>query len=229
MTNKISVFLPTRKGSERVLNKNTRPFAGITGGLLEIKLEQLIRVTAIDEIVLSTNDPASIEVASHFKCAKLKVIERPDFLALSTTNLQDLITYVPSICSHDHILWTHVTSPFTNTDQYKKAIETYRSALKSRKYDSLMSGKWFQNFLWSPNKKEVINKESDLKWPRTQDLSKWFEVDSAIFLASKKIYIRMGDRIGHQPFLFAQSSIHSFDIDWEDDFKLAESIYQYGS
>ena len=31
---KIAFFLPTRKGSERVKNKNTRPFAGIEGGLI---------------------------------------------------------------------------------------------------------------------------------------------------------------------------------------------------
>ena len=35
MGNKIAFFLPTRKGSERVRNKNTRPFAGIEGGLIK--------------------------------------------------------------------------------------------------------------------------------------------------------------------------------------------------
>ena len=39
---KISFFLPTRKGSERVKNKNTRPFAGIKGGLVENKIKQLL-------------------------------------------------------------------------------------------------------------------------------------------------------------------------------------------
>ena len=35
MSEKIAFFLPTRKGSERVKSKNTRPFAGIEGGLVE--------------------------------------------------------------------------------------------------------------------------------------------------------------------------------------------------
>jgi len=42
MNNKISFFLPTRKGSERVKNKNTRPFANIEGGLVENKIRQLL-------------------------------------------------------------------------------------------------------------------------------------------------------------------------------------------
>ena len=37
---KIAFFLPTRKGSERVVNKNTRTFAGVEGGILKIKLQQ---------------------------------------------------------------------------------------------------------------------------------------------------------------------------------------------
>ena len=42
MKKPIAFFLPTRKGSERVKNKNTRPFAGIQGGLMENKIRQLV-------------------------------------------------------------------------------------------------------------------------------------------------------------------------------------------
>ena len=42
MSEKIAFFLPTRKGSERVKSKNTRPFAGIEGGLVENKIKQLL-------------------------------------------------------------------------------------------------------------------------------------------------------------------------------------------
>ena len=41
MSEKIAFFLPTRKGSERVKNKNTRPFAGSEGGLVENKIKHL--------------------------------------------------------------------------------------------------------------------------------------------------------------------------------------------
>lgn len=56
MNNKISFFLPTRKGSERVKNKNTRPFANIEGGLVENKIRQLLSTKFIDEIIFSSND-----------------------------------------------------------------------------------------------------------------------------------------------------------------------------
>lgn len=102
---KFAFFLPTRKGSERVKNKNTKPFAGIEGGLIENKIRQLVNTELIDEIILSTNDETCIEVASKYASdTRLKIIPRPDELCLSSTNLQDLIKYVPTITDADHII-----------------------------------------------------------------------------------------------------------------------------
>jgi CMP-N-acetylneuraminic acid synthetase len=226
MNKKISVFLPTRKGSERVKNKNTRPFSVYKGGLLQLKLEQLILVTSIQEIILSSNDENALKIGKEFesKSDKIKVIERPDFLALSNTKLSDLVEYVPSVCSFDHILWTHVTSPFVTNLDYENAIVSYFTEIE-KGFDSLMSVRHYQNFLWDKNQSKIINKISELKWPRTQDLKIWFEINSAIFIAAKKIYENENDRIGTNPFLFKQNELQSFDIDWEEDFELAELIF----
>ena len=55
MKQNVNVFLPMRAGSERVPNKNTKPFSGVQGGLCKIKLEQLINCNLIDTILVSTN------------------------------------------------------------------------------------------------------------------------------------------------------------------------------
>lgn len=228
MNNKISVFLPTRAGSERVKNKNTRDFAGVKGGLLSIKLDQLLSLSKVKEVVLSTNDEASIAVAhKHLTNTKLKLIRRPDHLAQSQTNLTDLVNYVPSICNNEHILWTHVTSPLVIAEDYEQAIDLYFENI-NQGYDSLMSVKEIQNYIWSESGNKVLNrKEGDLKkWPRTQDLEKIFEVNSAIFIASKKIYKEEQDRIGLRPYLLKHSSLQSVDVDWEEDFKIAEKLYK---
>jgi N-acylneuraminate cytidylyltransferase len=228
MNNEVSIFLPTRAGSERVGNKNTRNFAGVEGGLLAIKLEQLLSLSKVKEVVLSTNDEASIEVAQNFLFnPKLKLIQRPDHLAQSLTNLTDLVDYVPTICSSEHILWTHVTSPLVNAVDYETAINLYFEKM-TENYDSLMSVKEIQNYVWSKNKNKVSNRKDDdlKKWPRTQDLEKVYEVNSAIFIASKKIYKKEIDRIGKKPYLLIHSFLQSIDVDWEDDFKIAEKLYE---
>ena len=87
MSDKVAFFLPTRKGSERVKNKNTRPFAGDEGGLVEIKIKQLFATKHIDEILFSSNDEKCIAVAEKYRSdSRLKIIPRPNELCLSTTN-----------------------------------------------------------------------------------------------------------------------------------------------
>ena len=220
----ISVFLPTRKGSERVLNKNTRDFAGEQGGLLKLKLIELLGSKKISEIVLSTNDASSIKVAEQFSDARLNIVQRPEYLALSSTSLQDLVKYVPGVCKNEHILWTHVTSPFVETSDYDKIISDYFFNL-NKGYDSLMSVKAIRNFIWDKDLNDIINRNNNEKWPRTQDLKVLYEIDSAVFISSNINYTKFKDRIGSQPFLYELDSIKSFDVDWEEDFKLAEVLY----
>src|SRR5436190_1623107 len=146
MKRDICFFLPTRKGSQRVKSKNTRPFAGIEGGILELKLRQLMSCTTLSRIVLSTNDELSMEIAAKLdpKQERIKVIARPEHLCLDTTVLTDLIAYVPQIVEESHIIWGHTTTPFVKAEDYDKGIEEYFSRVKAG-YDSLISVMPLQN------------------------------------------------------------------------------------
>ena len=73
MADKVTFFLPTRKGSERVKNKNTRTFAGIEGGILKIKIGQLLQVERVSSIVISTNDLETIAVAKSFNLSLIHI------------------------------------------------------------------------------------------------------------------------------------------------------------
>lgn len=225
MSEKIAFFLPTRKGSERVKSKNTRPFAGIEGGLVENKIKQLLATKHIDEILFSSNDEMCIAIAEKYASdSRLRIIPRPNELCLSTTNLQDLICYVPTITNADHILWGHVTTPLVEAKVYDTAIEQYLSKI-TKGYDSLVSVKELKNFLLNQEGK-LVNKTTDIPWPRTQDLEPLYEINHAIFLAKRSVYTEQKNRIGQKPLLYIMDEIHSKDIDWEEDFKIAEIMYK---
>ena len=225
MSEKIAFFLPTRKGSERVKSKNTRPFAGIEGGLVENKIKQLLATKHIDEILFSSNDEMCIAIAEKYASdSRLRIIPRPNELCLSTTNLQDLICYVPTITNADHILWGHVTSPLVEAKVYDTAIEQYLSKI-TKGYDSLVSVKELKNFLLNQEGK-LVNNTTDIPWPRTQDLEPLYEINHAIFLAKRSVYTEQKNRIGQKPLLYIMDEIHSKDIDWEEDFKIAEIMYK---
>lgn len=223
---KYSIFIPVRKGSKRVIKKNTRDFAGIEGGLLNLKLTQLTKLPKDFEIIVSTNDAECFEIARTFqdKIKKLKLIERSDELSSSSTPLIELIKHAGKECSGDFILWSHVTSPFCTADIYINAINEYEKSI-SGEYDSLISGRNYKEFIFDKNSGKIVNNPTGLDWPRTQDLPDWFEINNAIFLTSRKNFLE-GKRMGSRPILLSQNKIVSLDIDEEADFKIAEAVYE---
>lgn len=223
--NKVAFYLPTRKGSERVKNKNTRPFADFNDGLVENKVRQLLSTKLIDEIIFSSNDEECIAVADKYSNdSRLKIIPRPDELCLSSTNLQDLICYVPTITDADHILWGHVTTPLADAEQYDNGIKLYFDKLNEG-YDSLVGVTELKNFLLN-KEGTLINNTTSIPWPRTQDLEPLYEINHTMFLAKREVYVEQKNRIGRKPLLHVMDEIHSFDIDWPDDFIIAEVMYK---
>ena len=223
---KVSCFLPCRAGSERVPKKNIKPFASFKKGLIEIKLQQLNVCDQVDQVVLSTNDEEIISYANALSLKKLKLHIREEHLSNSATSTDELVKLAHDITDGEHIIWTHVTSPFYNADLYGSAIQKYFSAL-SEGYDSLMSVKELRSFIWSDN--GPLNYDRSIeKWPRTQTLKPLYEIDSGVFINSKKNYESMDDRIGRKPYLLVSPGNSGFDIDWPEDFALAESMLTNG-
>ena len=91
-----------------------------------------------------------------------------------------------------------------------------------------MSVTKIQKFLW--NKTEPINYDKSIeKWPRTQTIEPIYEVNSGAFIADINIYKSLNDRIGNKPYLYTLSDKEAFDIDWADDFDIAEVLWsKYG-
>lgn len=226
---KYAFFLPTRKGSERVINKNTRPFAGIEGGILKVKLDQLLAVDRISTIIVSTNDEATIKIAESYNNPRIKVVERPEYLCLSSTVIQDFINYIPTIVDAEHIFWVHTTAPFADIKVLNDALDVYeKKVLFEKEYDSLLSVTKIQQFLWSEKENKCVNHDrTKVLWPRTQDLEPLYEINHAFYINSKENFLKIHDRIGIKPYLYELDKIHSLDIDWGDDFALAEIVYNY--
>ncbi len=223
----VHIFLPCRKGSERIPDKNTKDFASIKGGLLKIKLDQLTKIGNIDSIVVSSNDELVLEFSQKYSDSRILIDERPDHLGSSSTKTDELIKYFPSIIEEGHVLWTHVTSPFINANDYEKIIKCYFDKLDIG-YDSLMSVLKLQGFIWDESR-PVSYQRDPLNWPMTQNIKPLYEVDSGVFLSSIANYRKFNDRIGKKVFLYQQDKNKSVDIDWPEDFSFAESLWKFNN
>lgn len=233
MPRQLTVFLPCRAGSERVRDKNTRPFAGHEGGLLGVKLDTLASVGSITSVVLDSNDPKVLDYGHQRQKswqghARLIVRERPDHLGASTTTTDSLIRYALDTLTGDDLLWTHVTSPLVPSTRIEEAIAAYH-ARDPEQYDSLMSVTALKTFIWADNQRgpHPINYDTTpLRWPRTQDLTPLYEVNSALFIVPFALARHRRDRIGERPQLFVLDRLEAADVDWEEDFLLAETLYR---
>ncbi|RDU57135.1 acylneuraminate cytidylyltransferase [Helicobacter sp. MIT 00-7814] len=219
---KISVFLPCRKGSQRVINKNTRPFGNFKFGLLQIKLQQLLSAANIDRIYLSSDDEVILDFAKKLKNEKIVIHKRNEFLSSNSASADMLVNHALDLIQEGVILWTHVTSPFFTQKEYENAITLYKENLP--KFDSLMSVTALKGFFWDKN--GAINYDRSLmRWPPTQDTNILYEINSACFIAGVDIY-KNGDRIGQNPYLYAIDKIKGVDIDYEEDFFMAQSLFK---
>ncbi len=61
---KITAVIPIRSGSQRVKDKNLRPFADTN--LMELKIKNLLQVPELDSIIVNTNSEEAIDVVN--KC-----------------------------------------------------------------------------------------------------------------------------------------------------------------
>ena len=62
--------------------------------------------------------------------------------------------------------------------------------------------------------------------PNTQDLKKLYKINNTFFLTSAKNYKIKKNRIGSKIYFLNIKKTKSFDIDWFEDFKIAEKIYE---
>lgn len=221
---KINVFLPCKKNSTRIKNKNKRIFAKVDHGLINIKLNQLINAKLIDKIYLSTNDSKIIRFAKKLRSEKIVIHSRVDSsLSKDGTVTQKLIDHAMKIIPDGHILWTHVTSPFVDSKMYDKVIKKYKNII-NLKFDSLMTVTKIKGFVWD-EKKSINYNYKKTKWPKTQEIKPLNKINSAIFLNSRSNYIKFNNRIGNNPFMYELPRFLGVDIDDVEDFYLAEFLF----
>lgn len=222
----ISFFIPIRKGSKRVKDKNIKPLPGYKFGVTELKIKQLLRLRKLlkkqkkkdlnkFEFVVSTDCPRTKKYLIKFKW--LKIHNRSKNLA-TDDSLDLLIKEVPKICTGKYILWTHVTSPFFNENDYLNfLIEFFKN--KNQKNKSAFSADIINKFIFSKKNGWVSHDAKRKKWPRTQDLNDLYLANSAAFIAEKEVYKKNKDRLCKNTFPILTRNISGFDLDNKKDFQ----------
>ena len=213
---KIKALVAVRSGSQRVVNKNIRPFAG--SSLLEIKLNQLKRISNIDGIVVNSNDDKMLEIASNMGC---EVVKRDEYYASNQVSMSELYRNMAENVNADVIAYINATNPLLNDKTIVQAIENYKKNISQ--YDSLNSAHLIKEFLF----KENLPINYDLRHqPRSQDLPDISALNFAINIISREKMIECKNVVGYKPNIYIIDEVEATDIDNPIDFDFAEFVYK---
>ena len=218
---KITAVIPVRKGSQRVKDKNLRPFAGTT--LLDNKIQMLLKVPEIDEIVVNTNSEAAIELVElDYQGKKVRAQRREEFYASSQCSGSEFFKHLGEVTDTDLFIYTPCTSPFVKPETVSLCIKTYLKNLKENDYDCVSTVSSVKEFLWLDGKAMNYDPQNA---PNSQNLPDVVALNFGTTIISRENLIKYHNIIGKKPDFVITSDIEAIDIDTPLDFYIAEQMY----
>lgn len=213
---KIVAIVPIKLNNERTPGKNIKKFSD-GSALITVFLRTLVKVKGLDEICVFCSDPSIQE----YLIPGTKFVKRPEYLDTQQATPQDIISECMKVVSADVYMFSHCTSPFVTVEHFEECI----NAVRNGKYDSSFTGEKIQKLLWTDENKP-LNFEPD-KIPRTQDLKPIYNEIPAAYVFTKEVFLNYKRRIGINPHITEVSGVECVDIDYPEDFEIADAIYTH--
>ena len=211
---KMTAVVAVRAGSQRIKNKNIRPFSDTN--LLELKLQLLIKVKNIDEIIVNSDSDAMLKIAEKYN---VKAQKREAYFASSEATNSDFHKHIGEVTSSDFIFLAPVCSPFISVKRHVEAIDLFLNS----DCDSLTSCELVKGHLWLDGKPINYSLENV---PNSQDLPDIKKLNYGISIIEKKSMIKRKSVVGLNPKFIVIDEIESIDIDDPVTFKTAEVLYE---
>jgi CMP-N-acetylneuraminic acid synthetase len=211
-------YTPIKLNNERMPGKNTKAF---DNGYPLIQyvlrtLDDCIAERVIDEAYCFCSNP---EIQRYFpQETRVEFLLRDESLDNANATSNDIIKRFCKQVPADVYVLIHATCPFTSKAAIKRAVSLIESGVS----DSAIACKKTQSFLFDENGKAL--NFNVLKIPRTQDLTALFEPTTGLWAFNRGL-AEIGRTIGDKPALFEVAPIETIDIDYEDDFIMANIIW----
>ena len=221
MKQKVVAIIPVKKKSERVPEKNFKPFNSSGESLLEITIKKLEEVSEIDHIYISSNKK-EINIKNK---KNISIIKRDEIYCNNVTPWSDVISnVVENIPEKDDtiVMWCHTTTPLFNS--YEQALKVFLEFSK-KDYNSLVAVE---------KCKEFIIDEKGMPWnymygiwhKYSQELPNLYKIVGSLFINKLSDMKKNRYVINSDPYLFEVDSKFSIDIDTKWQFELAQILYR---
>lgn len=215
---KYSAFLPIKNESKRLPHKNFLPIAGKP--LFMWILDTLNSVQEIDEIFIDTDSDFLLNEFDISKYPKITLHERPVELRPGETSMNAILNYCIPLLKNRDIIQTHVTNPLLKSTTLSEAIKAYEHGIKNGRDSLFTVTNWYKRFYFKGN---PVNHDPKVLIP-TQDLEPLLEENSVLYIFTKDSFQKNQLRIGENPVLFPMNMLEAVDIDYREEFVMAEAL-----
>lgn len=213
MKKRVVALVPIKMNNERVPGKNIKQFSDGTP-LIRCVLETLKKVHGLDEICVYCSNP---EIKSYLPDG-VRYLCRSESLDQKTTTMNEILRCFANDVPADVYLLAHATAPFVSPETFERGL----NAVLNDGHDSAFSARKLLEFIWKDGK--PLNYALD-NIPRTQDLPLMWAETAGFYVMRSELITERSRRIGDKPFFVEVDAVEATDIDYPEDFEIANAIY----
>ena len=213
---KIAAYIPIKLNNTRTPGKNIKPFSD-GRPLCNLMFNTLAKVKNIDEKYCFCSD----ESIKKYLVPGVEFLKRSSSLDTNETQCHEITRSFIDIVNPDIIVLTHATSPFLSAE----SIETCIEKVVSGKYDSAFTVEKVQEFFWKDGK--PLNFDASAA-PRSQDLPVYYKETNGVFVFTREAFEKTNNRVGQNPFMYETPFPETIDINYPEDFVIADAVYSSG-
>lgn len=217
---KVIAFIPARKGSKRIKNKNSIQINGKP--LFEYSIEVARKSKYIDKIFFSTDFLDWHKYAINIGCEKNDL--RPDYLSTDKSRIVDAMLYEiekSNLKAYDAIVLLQPTSPYRTPELLDKAIEEYfKTETSLITIVEATEQPIFMRKIIDGKLAKIVDCSSDV---RSQDFEKIFKIVGNIYINNIK-KLNKNTVLNENEIGFIIDKKFDIDIDTIQDLEYAKKI-----
>ena len=220
-------IIPARGGSSRIKNKNLKKIG--TDTLIRKSIKTCIDSRIFDQIIVTSDSKKIINESKDLTLVHKRSEINSKGTSSSESAVKEVIDDLPDLFENQVLIYlVQCTSPFLNPESLAESYKLIMS--KSSKYNCLLSGYFFNKFIWENEKKShswlPINYDPQ-KRPRSQDKFPLFVENGAFYAFGSSNFKLTNCRIHGEVGVYAMEELRSIDIDEKDDLDYAIFLSEY--